>query len=201
MSDPAPEPPLAPLVAASGNYEYLSEDYYRCQDMELSGLGLPRPTCAEALDAYIVPVALEKARMAGLAVPEWFLSNEYFHPPAVVDSINPFSRRFAVVRSEDERAKAAQQLTWNFKFAMCVQKIATTTEVIEIRVVGGRSEQTEFADWASLVHIVFAVPIATVRLLRTDNQIQFSAISILPHRTLSAQERRWADSLAGRGRG
>jgi len=201
MSEPDDEPPLVPLVNVSGNYEYLTEEYYRCQDAELAGGTLPSPTCADALDAYIVPVALEKAAMAGLPVPDWFLTNEYFQPPAVVDAINPFSRRFAVVRSEAECATAAKQLSWNFKYSFCVQRISDATELVEVRMVAGRTEQPDYADWASLVYAVFALPVASIRLLCTGPVVQFSAIGMLPWRTLTATERRWAEELVRRMRG
>ncbi|MEW5700931.1 MAG: hypothetical protein AB1792_01700 [Candidatus Zixiibacteriota bacterium] len=201
MKEQDDEPPPTPLVNVSGNYEYLTEEYYRCQDAELAGAALSSPSCADALDAYIVPVALEKAAMAGLPVPDWFLTNEYFQPPAVVDAVNPFSRRFAVVRTEVECATAAKQLSWNFKYTFCVQRIHEATELVEVRMVAGRTERPDYADWASLVYAVFSVPVAAVRLLRTGPVLQFSAIGMLPWRTLTAQERRWADDLVRRMRG
>ncbi|MEW5875874.1 MAG: hypothetical protein AB1752_11925 [Candidatus Zixiibacteriota bacterium] len=198
-ADDVPAPGV--FVETSGNYEYLTEGYYRCQDAELDGIPLTRPTCNDALDAYVVPVALEKAALAGLAVPEWYFSNEYFTPPAVVYGVNPFSRKFAVVRTEADRESAAKQLTWNFKYSMCCQRIEPTTELVEIRMVGGQTERGEYADWAYLVHEAFNLPVASIRLLKTGSLVQLSAIEILPVRTLTKQERRWADELVRRVRG
>lgn len=188
------------FVETSGNYEYLTEGYYRCQDAEIEGVPLIRPTCNDALDAYVVPVALEKAALAGLAVPEWYLSNEYFTPPAVVYGVNPFSRKFAVVRTDNERESAAKQLTWNFKYSMCCQRIEAATEIIEIRMVGGQTERGEYADWAYLVHEAFNLPVAAIRLLKTGTLVQLSAIEILPYRTLNAREKRWVAELHRRVR-
>ena len=69
--DPDPEPKFFEL---SGNYEYLTEGYYRCLDAELQGHDDIIPRCLDALDAYVVPVALEKAELAGIAIPEWYLT-------------------------------------------------------------------------------------------------------------------------------
>jgi len=87
-----------------GSYEYMSEGYYACQDAELAGEGA-MPTCADALDAYVVPIALEKAAKAGVPVPEWLLTSEYFPVPAVCYGVNPFSRKYAVVRDEASRER------------------------------------------------------------------------------------------------
>ena len=109
---PTPDdPPSTPSLLLSGNYEYLTDGYYECQDAELSGAPGVMPTCADALDAYVVPIALEKAANAGIAVPDWVLTHEYFPVPAVCYGVNPFSRRYAIVRAESERESAAKQLT------------------------------------------------------------------------------------------
>jgi hypothetical protein len=194
------DPPSTPSLLLSGNYEYLTDGYYACQDAELSGAADVMPTCADALDAYVVPIALEKAAKAGVAVPDWVLTHEYFPVPAVCYGVNPFSRRFAVVRDESEREAAAKQLTWNFKYTMCCQRISVATEIAEFRMVGGRTEEAEFADWADRLFGIFRLPVATVRLLR-NGRLEFSAIEILPFKQLTPTERRWAREFAGTFRG
>jgi hypothetical protein len=191
---PAPEDPLSsdPLRHA-GAYEYMSEGYYACQDAELAG-GDAMPTCADALDAYVVPVALEKAAKAGVPVPEWLLTSEYFPVPAVCYGVNPFSRKYAVVRDEASRGREARRLTWNHKYVICCQRIAPTTEIAEFRMVCGKTGEAEFADWAERVFAVFRVPVATVRLLR-GARLEFSAIEPLPYESLTPTERAWAGAM------
>lgn len=184
-----PEP--SPLV---GSYEYMSEGYYACQDAELEGRDA-MPTCADALDAYVVPVALEKAAKAGVPVPEWLLTSEYFPVPAVCYGVNPFSRKYAVVRDETSREREARRLTWNHKYTICCQRITASTEVVEFRMVCGKTEQTEFADWAERMFAIFRIPVATVRLLR-NGRLEFSALEILPYKFLTPTERAWARSFA-----
>lgn len=194
-------PPPAGPTLLSGNYEYLTEGYYACQDAELASEPGAMPTCADALDAYVVPIALEKALKAGLPVPDWVLTHEYFPVPAVCYGVNPFSRRYAVVRKESEREAAAKQLTWNFKYTICCQRITDATEVVEFRMVGGRTAQESYADWADRVFSVFRVPMATVRLLRDGDRLRLSAVEILPWRTLTPTERLWAEDFARAARG
>ena len=177
----------SPLL--SGEYEYMSAGYYACQDAELAGADV-LPACADALDAYVVPIALEKAANAGLAVPEWILTHEYFPVPAVCYGVNPLSRRHEVVRDESSRRAVARRLTSNFRYSMCCQLIAPQTEIAEFRMVFGRTESAEFAGWADSVFSVFRVPLATVRLLR-GARLELSAIEPLPRRVLTPTELAW----------
>jgi hypothetical protein len=189
-------PPSTPSLRLSGDYEYLTEGYYACQDAELAGANA-LPSCADALDAYVVPIALQKAAKAGVPVPDWVLTNEYFPVPAVCYGVNPFSRKYAVVRSEAEREAAARQLTWNGKYTICCQRISPATELVEFRLVCGRTSSPEFADWADRLFSLFRLPLATVRLLR-NGRLELSAVEILPWRTLTDEERAWAREF-GRG--
>jgi hypothetical protein len=229
---PTPQdPPSTQRLLLSGSYEYLTEGYYECQDAELSVGGDVMPTCADALDAYVVPIALEKASKAGLAVPDWVLTNEYFPVPAVCYGVNPFSRKYAIVRTESEREAAAKQLTWNGKYTICCQRITASTEVVDFRMVCGRTEQTELAEWADRLFGLFRIPIATARLLRhvdpdageasawghvakrastsaTRNgdraghgRLELSAIEPLPFKFLTPTERAWARDYVEAPRG
>ncbi|MCE9636762.1 MAG: RimK-like ATPgrasp N-terminal domain-containing protein [Planctomycetes bacterium] len=192
MSSDADAKPVRPRVAPefSGDYEVLSEGYYRCQDAELSG-ARPDPTCADAVDAYVVPIALEKAALAGLPVPEWFLSNELFPPPCVVYGVNPFSRGYAFVRDEAQREAAAAKFTWRKKYVLCGQIISDATEVVALRVVRGHTESPGYERWAADIDRVFRIPLATVRLLRTGDDVRFSSITVLPAKSLTPRERAW----------
>ena len=53
---------------------------------------------------------LVTSKEAGLAVPDWVLTHEYFPVPAVCYGVNPFSRRYAVVREESARETVAKKL-------------------------------------------------------------------------------------------
>ena len=153
------------------------------------------PTSAEALDAYVVPIALQKAEAAGLPVPEWFLANEWFPPNVVVYGVNPFNRSYAVVRTEEQQRVAAKRLTWRFKYTVCCERIAPETELVEFRAVGGRADAPEFAGWADAVLRVFRFPVARVRLLRTGDRLELSAIEKLPWKSLTRAERAHAEEF------
>ncbi len=187
-------------ILLSDGYEYMSEGYYACQDAEFAGTGA-MPTCADALDAYVVPVALEKAALAGVPVPEWVLTNEYFPVPAVCYGVNPFSRKYAFVRDEASRGREARRLTWNHKYTMCCQLATHETRIAEFRMICGKTEDARFADWAERLFAVFRVPVATIRLLErpgkaTVPSFEFSAVEPLRLASLTETERRWAHEAA-----
>ncbi len=198
MDNHRDSPSTTSFVELSGNYEYLTEGYYRCQDAELQGYDRVIPRCIDALDAYVVPVALEKAHLAGIPIPEWYLTNEYFPPPAVVYGVNPFTRKFAVVFTEEERDRAAKQLTWNYKYTICCQRITSEVEIIEFAMVDGRTARPDMAEMARRVHDVFHLPMGNIRVLKTGSVIQLSALELLPTRTLGSQERQWLTALTSR---
>jgi len=179
----------------SGNYEYLTEGYYRCQDAELAGHNRIMPRCVDALDAYVVPVALERASQAGIPIPDWYLTNEFFHPPAVVYGVNPFSRKYAVVFTEEERDVAAKQLSWNYKYSVCCQRITPDTEIVDFAMVAGLTARPEFATMARSIFEVFHLPLANVRVLKLGQEIKLSAIELLPKRSLGSREREWLKEL------
>src|SRR5262245_24357922 len=110
----------------SGDYEYLDQAYYVSQEFENRGEPI-FPTCKEMLDAYVVPIFLEKARRAQIPVPEHYVTNGYFEPPVIVDPVNPFMKKSRTVlkpgRSPSTTScgdKAiARSMTRNYTYAIC----------------------------------------------------------------------------------
>ena len=100
------------LVNLAGEYDYLELPYYISQDMEILGQTI-HPNCKEMLDAYVTPLFLEKAKLAGLDIPEYFISNGYFEPPVIIDPINPFMVRSRIVMHTGRKDSIAKSMTRN----------------------------------------------------------------------------------------
>lgn len=167
------------LVNLAGNYDYLSNGYYLSEDYENRGHSI-RPSCKEMLDAYVPPLFLEKAKLAGVAVPEYYISNGYFEPPVIVDPINPFTLKGRVVLKPGRAKSIAKSLTRNFTYAVCCQEIPEGGKVAHFRSVLGWAVQPVFREFSSVVWQVFGIPLAKVRVIRTkDNRILLSDISPL----------------------
>jgi hypothetical protein len=177
------EPEQSPVIL-SGDYEYLTEGYYACEEAE-DAHTTPFPTCADVLDAYIVPIALERARIAGLPVPAWHLTNDDFEAPAVLYGVNPFARNHLVVRDSAERKGAAAKISRNGKFVMCCEQLPEDADLVAFDMAFGRTPDDRFAGWAADVYRVFRLPMAKVRLMTSQDGSWLSAIERLPKDDLS----------------
>lgn len=176
------------LVNLSGNYNYLESPYYRSQDVENSGVEV-HPTCKEMLDAYVTPVFLEKAKLAELPIPEYYITNSYFEPPVVVDPINPFMTKSRIVLKANRRESVARSMTRNFTYAMCCQDIPPGAKVVYFRAVLGWCAARKYRAAAESIWRVFRIPIARVRVLElADKSFLFSDISPLPFEKLHKRE-------------
>lgn len=177
------------LVNLAGNYDYLSDGYYLSQDYENDSQSI-RPSCREMLDAYVPPLFLEKARLAGIDVPEYYISNGYLEPPVIVDPINPFTLKGRIVWKSGRAKSIARSLTRNYTYAVCCQEIPEGGQVAYFRSVLGWALQPGFRELSGVVWEVFGIPLARVRVIRTGtNQFLLSDISPLLMEDVSVRER------------
>lgn len=161
--------PEGTYLNLAGNYDYLSEPYYVSQDRELSGDDIA-PTCKDMLDAYVPPLFLEKARAAGVPVPECYISNGYFEPPVIVDPINPFTLKGRVVLRAGRAKSIAKSLTRNFTYAICCQELPAGSSIAYFRSVLGWCAQPAYIEQSRLVLKVFRIPLARVRVIKLANR-------------------------------
>ncbi len=176
-------------VNLAGRYDYLELPYYISQDYENAGRNI-HPTCKEALDAYVTPLFLEMARLNGLSVPSYYITNHYFEPPAVLDSINPFMIRSRVVLKSGREDVVARSLTRNYKYAVCCQEIPDGAQVKYFRAVMGWCVLRKYRRAAEEIWKVFRIPLARVRIIELDDgTILFSDLAQLPFEKLNHRER------------
>ena len=78
------------FINLEGDYTYLTDGYYRSMEAEHEGqIAYPSPQAA--IDAYVVPLALSKAKAAGISIPQWEIANDQavtIEPPFVAYPIN-----------------------------------------------------------------------------------------------------------------
>ncbi len=176
------------IVNLAGNYDYLELPYYLSQDLEAEGTPV-HPTCKEMLDAYVTPLFLEKARLAKLPTPEYYITNGYFEPPVILDPINPFMIRSRTVLKANRRQSVAKSMTRNYTYAMCCQELPPGSRVAHFRSVMGWSASPRFRDTSEAVWSVFRIPLAKVRVIvRADGKILYSDAAQLPFDTLGPRE-------------
>ena len=176
------------LVNLTGDYSYMSDGYYTSQDQRHGGQAL-HPSNREALDAYVIPVFLERAKLAGLPVPEWYITNEHFEAPAIVDTINPFMTRQSVVLKQSAAERVSKSMTRNFTYAICCQELPRGSSIRTFRAVLGWTSSPQYQELADRVWRVFRIPLATVRVIVTpDGRAMLSALRPLPFKKLTVRE-------------
>lgn len=178
----------AELANMNGDYGYLSSGYYRSLDAELQGLRVI-PTTGDALDAYVVPIAMEKARLAELPVPVSHITTNRFPPPPLMAyPVNPFSTRGELLVDQKQVLDRRNGLTYTGKYAALCQELPDDYRVDVVRCVLGHTLVPEYAAFAEAVFQVFRMPLARVRVIVTPKAYLLSAIMPLPLGQLSTEE-------------
>lgn len=187
---PPGEPRLGDVVVnLAGTYGYMEEGYYRSQALELEGRAV-FPTTRDILDALVVPIALVRARQAGVPVPPHYISNGFFDPPVLVDPINPFMTGHAVVLRPGRRDQVARSMTRNFTYAMCCQELPEGARIGWFRTVLGWTRDPVHRPMAEALWELFRLPMARVRVIRPpDAPPLFSAMETLLPGALTVAER------------
>jgi hypothetical protein len=204
-------PPLLPLAAdlraatpfndathlnLAGDYSYMGAGYYASLDAELAGFKV-LPTTADALDAYVVPIALEKARLAGLATPPFDIVTDKFPPlPILAYAINPFSTMVELVTKGDDLAAKFKALTMTGKYATLCQRLPDDYRLDVVRCVLGRTLVREYAELAEKLFATFRLPLMRARVIVSTSDYLFSAIEPLPFDELTLNEKRLLKELS-----
>jgi hypothetical protein len=195
-----PSPPLPPdlraqgvFVNMEGDYSYLSDGYYRSMEAEHEGLvALPSPQ--EALDAYVVPIALVKAQTAGIPIPDWEIANDTtstLRPPLIAYPINPFQDEGQVITSQPELVEGLKSLTMTGKYAVVCQAMPPDSRVDTLRLVLGRCTKPEYKELAQQLWQTFRLPLARVKVIVTERQYLFSACTPLAEDELTLGEQQF----------
>ena len=178
-------------VNLSGDYRYLTDGYYRSMQAEHEGLiALPGPQ--EAIDAYVVPLALAKAAAAGIDVPRWEIANDEpdaFPLPVLCYPINPFQTDGQVITDPSALVETTKSLTMTGKYAMVCQEMLPDSRLDTLRLVLGRCLKPEYRELAARLWEVFHLPLARVKVIVTEDRYRFSAIEPLKREELTQNEK------------
>ena len=187
---------LAQVANLSGDYTYLTSGYYASLDAELAGLRV-LPTTQEALDAYVVPIAMEKARLAGIPVPPHETVTDRFPPPPLLAyPINPFSSRGELLLDVETIEQRRKGLTYTGKYAVLVQHLPVDHRIDVLRLVMGKTHVPEYEELGRLLFETYRLPLMKVRIVVTTKEYLLSAIEPLPFGELTEDDR---SLLEGRG--
>jgi len=176
----------------SENYSYKTETYYTILDHELDGKTV-RPSSRAILDAYVVPICLERAKLRGIPVCEWGISQGYVPLPAVLYGLNYFATTsdFFVVTDTDKAKEVIKHITNIGKYPFCYQKLADGATVGSCTGIFGKSP-TSCPPLARLVEKVygcFLIPLFTMVFIKSGEEYLLSSLTPTRYSQLTDDER------------
>jgi hypothetical protein len=178
----------------SGDYYYMSESYYQLLDAELLNQQV-LPSSAATLDAYVVPLALEKAKLAGIQIPEANLIIDKLPIDVLAYSVNPFSEKMQLISEGDDLSEKLKSLSRTGKYAVLCQVLPRDYRLDIVRCVLGQTLVPEYQEYAQQIFKVFQLPLMKVRVIVTPEAYLFSAIEPLALVDLSSAEKELLEGL------
>jgi hypothetical protein len=176
----------------SEDYSYKTEPYYTILDLELRGKTV-RPASSAVLDAYIVPMCLERAKRAGIPVAEWGISQGFVPLPSIIYGLNYFatSAEFFPVRDGEKAREVIAHVTNKGKYPFCYQKIPPDATIHSCVGVFGRTAGScaTVAGYAEKIYRIFSLPLVTMVFIRCGDEYRLSSLSPAKYTRIPAGER------------
>ncbi len=180
------------LHVVSEAYFYKTDPYYTILSLEMKGVSVS-PGTTPVLDAYVVPICLEKAGLAGIPVCEWIISQSYVQYPAIIYGINYFatSAEFAVVEDSTEGKKAIKHVTNNGKYPFCYQKLDTGASIRKTVAIFGKicRDDPLAADIAEKIYNLFHIPLVTMVMVVNGGSVHLSSLAPTRYSRLTHEEK------------
>ncbi len=173
------------------SYFYKTEPYYTIVKNENEGIKTI-PSSSDVLDAYIVPICLEKAKLAGIPVCDWVISNQYVSLPAIVYGLNYFSTpsdHFVVSDLEGART-VIKHITNHGRYPFCYQKIGDTSSVNKCVSIFGKTVNCceQVSSMVEKIYEVFRVPLVEIVLVKDQSGCRLSSLAPVKYSQLSKEE-------------
>ncbi|MBN1324557.1 MAG: RimK-like ATPgrasp N-terminal domain-containing protein [Methanotrichaceae archaeon] len=185
------------------SYFYKTEPYYTIVRNEHEGIATV-PSSSDVLDAYIVPICMEKARMNEIPACDWNISYSHVDLPAVIYGLNYFSTPsdHFVVRDPGGAKKVIKHVTNHGKYPFCYQRMGEEASVACCTSIFGKTIDCcqEAASLAERVYEVFRIPLVEMVLLREEGY-RLSALAPVKYSQLTEEEMAMLQSLLEMGVG
>jgi len=176
----------------SEDYSYKTESYYTILQYELEGKTV-HPSSDTVLDAYVVPICLERAKRAGIPVCDWGISQAYVPLPALLYGLNYFatSADFFVVDDAEQAKDVIKHITNKGKYPFCYQKLGDGATIHTCTAIFGRTMQgcQEIAGFAEKCYSLFSLPLVNMIFVKTGNDFALSSLAPIRYNHLTEGER------------
>jgi hypothetical protein len=185
----------------SENYAYKTNSYYTILKMEMEGKPV-RPSTSTAIDAFVVPICLERAKRAGILVCEWGISQAYVPLPAIIYGLNYFATcaDFFAVNDSGKAKEAVRHITNNGKYPFCYQKLDENAEICTFTSIFGKTTGSGDAvsDTAKRIYDLFSIPLVRMAFMKTGGHYQLSSLSPVRYSHLLEGERALLEAYISR---
>jgi hypothetical protein len=176
----------------SEDYSYKSEPYYTILTAEMNGKNV-RPASSAVLEAYVVPMCLERASLAGIPVAEWGISQGYVPLPSIIYGLNYFatSADYFLVRDNAKAKEVIAHVTNKGKYPFCYQKLPPDATVHSCVSIFGRTTDScaAIAGLAEKIYRLFSIPLLTMVFIRSQDHYLLSSLSSAKYSRISGDER------------
>jgi hypothetical protein len=173
------------------SYFYKTEPYYAIVKNENEGIKTI-PSSRDVLDAYIVPICLEKAKLAGIPVCDWTISYQFVPLPAIIYGLNYFSTPSEnfLVSDHEEAKKVIKHVTNHGRYPFCYQKISDASAVARCVSIFGKSINCceKVSTIAEKIYEVFRLPLVEIVLVKDDSDCRLSSLAPVKYSQLSKDE-------------
>jgi hypothetical protein len=180
------------------SYFYKTEPYYTIVKSEYEGIKTV-PSSSDVLDAYIVPICMEKAKLAEIPICDWVISYQYISLPAVVYGLNYFSTPsdYFVVKDVIEAKKVIKHVTNLGKYPFCYQKITDGASVVKCVSIFGKTLNCHegVSSLADKIYQAFRIPLVEIVLVKDEGGYHLSSLAPVKYSQLSKEETEMLQNL------
>lgn len=177
----------------SENYSYKSETYYAILARELAGEAVA-PDTRSMLDAFVVPVCLERARHCGIPVAEYTIMHSCAPAPAIVYGLNYFActSHFEVLTGDMRDREKVRHVTNGGKYPCCSQPVSPEMAVTRAVSVFGKviTPVPGMQEMADCVWNCFRIPLVELVCLSGPGGPVLSSLCPVRYSRLQPAERR-----------
>jgi hypothetical protein len=174
------------------DYSYKTEAYYTILERELAGEDI-HPSSRNVLDAFVVPICLERAKLAGIPVVEWGISQAYVPLPAILYGLNYFATAsdFFVVQDNEQAKDVIKHITNKSKYPFCYQKLNDGATIHSCTAVFGRTAEScaVIEGYAAMIYELFSIPLVSMVFVKTENKFALSSLAPTRYTHLTENER------------
>jgi hypothetical protein len=145
------------------------------------------------IDAFVVPICLERAKLAGIAVCEWEISQGYVPLPAILYGINYFActSEFITVYDNEAAKEAVKHITNKGNYPLCYQKLGEDAEICQCTAVFGQAigRGEAVAHMTGRLYALFAIPLMQMVLVRSGDDYYLSSLSSVRYSQMPENDR------------